>query len=258
MLVSLTLYSVICMLVFFLQERILFVPEKLGKGHLFHFDQPFEERTIVATDGVKLSGVLFTSEHSRGLIFLMHGNAGSLESIGGVATTFTSLNFDVFILDYRGFGKSEGKISSETQLFDDVQMAYDALKEEYPENKIILLGYSIGSGLAAKLASENHAHQLILEAPYYSLTDLMRHKYPFLPTFLLSYKMETNHYLKKCQMPITIFHGTKDGAIYYGSSLKLKQELKEKVALIPLPGLGHNGFSTNEIFLNELKNTLND
>jgi uncharacterized protein len=110
------------------------------------------------------------------------------------------------------------------------------------------LGYSIGTGFASKLASNNHPRLLILHAPYYNLTDLMRHKYPIVPTFILKYQLKTNEYLKNCKMPVIIFHGDKDKGIYYGSSLKLKKEFKPQDTLITLHGQGHNGIIANETY----------
>ena len=93
------------------------------------------------------------------------------------------MNYDVYILDYRGYGKSQGSIESKDQLFSDVESAYKEIKKRYPENKIIILGYSVGTGLASKLASVNNAELLILQAPYYSLRDEMKQKFSFLPVF---------------------------------------------------------------------------
>ena len=168
----------------------------------------------------------------------MHGNAGSLSSWGGVAETYTNLNYDIFILDYRGYGKSEGSINGQEQLFQDVQAVYAELKKKYKEDKIIVLGYSIGTGLASKIASTNNPKLLILQAPYYSLTDLMRHTYRIIPTFILKYTFETNEFITNCKMPIVIFHGNQDRVIYYGSSRKLKEQFKEQISLITLEGQG--------------------
>ena len=96
------------------------------------------------------------------------------------------------MIDYRGYGKSQGHINSEQQFLEDVQLAYDFVKKRYPENKIIVLGYSIGTGAAANVTANNHPCLLILQAPYYSLTDMMRHKYSIIPTFILKYKFETD------------------------------------------------------------------
>ena len=190
------------------------------------------------------------------MIFYLHGNAGSLRSWGEIAKTFTDLNYDVFMLDYRGYGKSEGNISSQNQLYKDVQIVYDNLKTKYDENKIIVLGYSIGTGLATKLASSNQPKLLILQAPYYSLTDLMKHDYPIIPTFILKYKLETNEYIGNCKMPIVIFHGDKDEVVYYKSSVKLKKLIKANDRLIILQGQGHNGITNNPNYIIEIKKIL--
>ena len=130
-------------------------------------------------------------------------------------------------------------------MFEDNQIAYNELKKRYNEDKIIVLGYSIGTGLAAKLASTNRPKLLILQAPYYNLTDMMKHSYSLVPTFILKYKFATNEYLKNCKMPVVIFHGDQDYVIYYGSSLKLKEEFKLGDTLITLKEQGHNGMSDN-------------
>jgi uncharacterized protein len=128
---------------------------------------------------------------------------------GEVAKTYTDLNYDVYMLDYRGYGKSEGMITNEELLYQDLQTVYDELKSKYDESKIVVLGYSIGTGLAAKIASVNNPKLLILQAPYYSLTDLMKHTFPIIPTFILKYKFETNKFLTDCKMPVIIFHGNR-------------------------------------------------
>lgn len=249
-------YLLICLLLFFFQEKLIFHPQKLEKIYSFQFDQKFEEKNITTADGTTLSGLLFKADSSKGLIFYLHGNSGSLSSWGVVAKTYTDLNYDVFLLDYRGFGKSEGEINSQSQLHADIQTAYDELKKQYTEDKIIVLGYSIGTGPAAKVASANNPKLLILQAPYYSLTDLTRHIYPIIPTFILKYKLETNEYLKACKMPVVIFHGDQDKTIYYGSSLKLKEEFKSIDKLITLKEQGHNGITYNEDYVKELKKLL--
>src|SRR5436190_3744685 len=219
-------YVLICIILFFFQEKLIFLPEKLDKNFKFAFDEKFKEINIKAKDGKLLNGVLFISDSSKGLIFYLHGNAGSLNSWGEVAKRYTELKYDVFMLDYRGYGKSEGSIHSQKQFYEDIQIAYDEMKKTYEESNIVVLGYSVGTGPAAYLASTNHPGLLILQAPYYSLTDMMRHTYPIIPTFFLKYKFDTYQYIKECKMPIVIFHGNQDDVIYYNSSVKLKEFLK--------------------------------
>ena len=166
------------------------------------------------------------------------------------------MNYDVFILDYRGYGKSEGSIKSQRQLFQDIQTAYDDLINIYNEDSVIVLGYSIGTGLASKIASENNPKLLILQAPYYNLKDVMRHLYPIIPRFILKFKLNTNKFITECKMPIVIFHGNQDEVIYYGSSLKLKELLKGKDTFITLTGQGHNGISDNQDYREEIQRIL--
>jgi uncharacterized protein len=250
-------YSLICILLYLFQEKLIFFPQKLTPDYRFGFNQPFEELNITTSDKTQLHGLLFKADSSKGLVFYLHGNAGALDSWGEVAQTYTGLNYDVFLLDYRGYGKSNGAINSQKQLFEDIQTVYDTLKNRYEENRIVVLGYSIGTGPASHVASTNNPSLLILQAPYYSLTDMMRHSYPIIPTFILKYKFETNNYLKVCKSPVVIFHGNQDEVIYYGSSLKLQSCFKQHDTLITLEGQSHNGITDNPVYQAELKRILN-
>jgi pimeloyl-ACP methyl ester carboxylesterase len=250
------LYILLCLLLYFFQEKLIFFPQHLDKNYKFEFGQKFEEINSKATDGKLINGLLFKADYSKGLIFYLHGNAGSLSSWGKVAKTYTDLNYDIFMIDYRSYGKSEGEINGQNQLFEDNQIVYNELIKKYSEDKIIVLGYSIGTGLASKLASTNNPKLLILQAPYYNLTDMMKQRFSFIPTFILKYKFSTNEYLKNCKMPVVIFHGNSDQVINYGSSLKLKKQFKAKDTLITLNGQGHNGMTDNEEYKKELAKIL--
>lgn len=249
-------YILLCVLLYFVQEKLIFFPEQLQSDYRFIFNQNFHELNIKTADGVLLNSVLFKADSSKGVIFYLHGNGGSIRSWGEIARAYTDMHYDLFMLDYRGYGKSGGAITSEKQIFADVQTTYNTLKTIYKEDEIIILGYSIGTGPATKLASGNRAKRLILQAPYYSLTDMMKRKYSIIPRFLLKYKFETDRYIKECRMPVTIFHGDNDEVIDYSSSLKLKALFKPSDTLITLKGQGHNGMSDNPEYLAELKRLL--
>lgn len=251
------LYVILCGYLYFFQEKLIFLPEKLSKNFTFKFPQKFEEMNIKASDGTLLNGLLFKVKKPKGLIFYVHGNGGILRTWGDVAKTYEKMDYDLFIYDFRGYGKSEGKITDEKQLFDDDQLLYDHLKKQYPETKIVVMGYSIGTGPAAKLASENSPKLLVLQAPYYNLKDMMKQLYPVIPTFILRYNFATNEYLKKCRMPVAIFHGTKDEVIYYGSSLKLEKEFKKSDTLITLKGEVHNKITDNLQYQSALEKLMN-
>ena len=236
------------------------MPQTLAKDFIFSHYENFEEHYLEMEDGKQLHSLLFKTEDPKGVVFYLHGNAGSLQGWGSVEEIFTALGYDVFIPDYRGYGKSEGTIKSEAQLHEDMQTLYDKLKEEYPEKKIIVLGHSIGSGMAARLAAVNDPKLLILQAPPYSLPDLVKNTFPLklFPTFLLRYKLETGKYIQAADMPVVVLHGDQDEIVYYGSSLKLKKDFKPADTLITLEGLGHNNFLDTQRYRSEIKRILEE
>lgn len=251
-------YILFLALVYFFQEKMIFLPQTLAKDHIFQFDQPFEERYVEMKDGKILHALLFKAENSKGVVLFLHGNAGSLAGWGSVAETFTTLNYDAFIPDFRGYGKSEGAIKSESQVHQDMQSLYNNLKKEYSENRIIVLGHSIGSGMAANLAANNDPRLLILQAPYYSLPDLAENTPPLniFPQFLFKYKFETGKKLRETKVPVVVIHGEEDEVIYYGSSLKLEEKFKPGDTLITLDKYGHNDFLTSERYKIEMEKVL--
>ncbi len=251
------LYMALCGLLWFKQEKMIFHPHPLPADYKFAYTGNYSEIKVPTFDGKTLSGVLFKADTSKGLVFYLHGNAGALDTWGDIADIYTSLGYDIFILDYRGFGKSEGTISNEEQFYKDVQAAYDVMKKQYAESKIVVEGYSIGTGPAAMLASANNPKLLILQAPYYSLTDVGEHLYPSItPKFLNRYTFETFRYVQSCKSPVVIFHGDADETIYYGSSLKLKEHFKQGDTLFTLNGALHGRLNQNEDYQRELKELL--
>ncbi|MGI4867330.1 MAG: alpha/beta hydrolase [Janthinobacterium lividum] len=241
---ALVLYVVGCGFLYFKQELLLFYPQKLPATYQFHFPGEYREYPITAPDGAHLSGLLFQVKAPKGLVFFLHGNGGSLAGWGGVAATYTHLGYDVFLLDYRGYGKSQGRISSQAQLLGDVEAAYNQLKINYPEQSIVIAGYSVGTGPAAWLAARHRPRLLLLHAPYYSMADMAAHTiklWPILPGWLLRYPLPTNEFVQQVRAPIVLFHGDHDALIPYTSSARLRALLPGDAQLIGLPGGEHNG-----------------
>lgn len=243
------LYLGLAALVYFGQEKIVFYPQKLPPDYVFRFGLPFRELVIPAADGTPLHGLLFPVPAPRGLVFYLHGNAGSLAGWGEIAGTYTRLGYDVFLPDYRGFGKSGGRVSGEAQFYADAQAAYDRLREQYDAQNIVVIGYSIGTAVAARLAATNRPQQLILQAPYYSLPDLARRLFPVLsrvlPGALIKYKFNTWQFVRDAQVPVTVFHGDRDEVIPHEAALQLKKYLKPHDRFVTLPRQGHNGMNEN-------------
>lgn len=242
--------------VYFNQGELIFIASKLPNNHKFEFNQDFEELNIPSFDNKKLNGLLFKTLNPKGLVFYLHGNAGSLDTWGSVAKNYTDLGYDIFILDYRGFGKSEGEIENQDQVFQDLTFAYSKLITKYDRNKVIIIGYSIGTGLATYLASIENPKKLILQAPYYNFIEFSSGRVPFVPDFLRKFKFETDKYIVKVKSSIYIFHGNKDQVIPYDNSIRLQKLLKPTDKVFILDGQDHLGINENSDFQDELKTIL--
>lgn len=235
-----------------MQEKLLFHPDKLPADLKYSFPASFEEINYAPGKDVAINALHFKADSSKGIVFYLHGNAGALDSWGNVAPRFLQSHYDLLIIDYRGFGKSRGKLSEEG-LFSDAQFIYNKLKEQYGEDRIIVYGRSIGTGIAAHVASKNHPCKLILETPYYNLEDLVKDLYPVAPAFILRYHFRTNEYLSSVKCPVYLFHGTSDEVIYYGSSGKLQKLFKPGDTLITIPGGKHNDLASFDEYRKGLK-----
>jgi hypothetical protein len=238
---------------------MLFKPEKLPKDFEFYYEnQETEEYFMETRDGATINGVLFKSkEKPRGVVLYLKGNSKSIKGWGKFAVDFTRHNFNVFMVDYRGFGKSTGR-RSQKAIKRDLQLVYDKLKELVNEKYIILYGRSLGSGFATKLASMNNPRMLILDAPYYSLTKVTRRYMPFMPlSVLMKYPLPTYKWLKYVQCPIHIIHGTNDKLIPFKTSVKLSKIKPKLTKLYTVIGGGHKNLNNFESYHSMLDDILN-
>ncbi len=210
------------------------MPEELPRDYEFEFHMPFEEMFFDRGEGVELNALLFQTEDPRGVVYFLHGNADSLREWGYSAENFFQYDFDVFMPDYRGFGKSTGSLSEEA-LLDDALYLYERLTERYEESEIILCGYSLGTPIATYVASRTNPRMLILESPFYNMKDLARRHYPYLPTFLVRYPLRTDQYIQEVDAPIRILQGKDDEVVPYETSARLKKYLTEDDEFFTIP-----------------------
>jgi len=254
--ICLVIYLGICGFFYFDQEHLIFPGKKVNTGYHYNFALPYRQYAIKTPDGNIVDGYLFKTNNSRGLIFYLHGNGDNVESWSKAIPKYLALGYDTFVFDYPGYGKSTGHLYSLGQFFTAIQTAYDTMERVYPENHIVIMGYSLGSGAGAWLAAHNHPKLLLMLAPYYSIGDMALKRYPFLPVLILKYPIDTYQYLQKIKAPVVIFHGDRDEIIYYGSSLKLKPYFKPGDTLITLPGQGHLHYDDNPVFMGDVKQIL--
>ncbi len=249
------LYVLCCAIIFFAQEKLLFYPTKLPKEYTFRFDNEFEEVNLKVDNNIALNALLFKAKIRKGVVLFLHGNGGAIHSWGEGANLYIENGYDVLYLDYRGYGKSDGKIISESQLIDDAQIAYDYLKQNYDEDKIIISGTSIGTGIATKIAANNNPRKLILTSPYYSLKSLVKEKIKVIPGFVIKYQLKTSAFLKQTKCPVIIFHGDSDQVIPHHHSLKLKEDFPQ-IDLHLLKNYGHNNLTQSDAYVKKMSEIL--
>lgn len=232
--------ALVSILAYFLQERFIFKPEKLKQDFRFVYDIPFREYFFDVEPGVRINGLHFHRENATGLLLYFHGNTRSIKGWARYAKDFYKYNYDVVLVDYRGFGKSTGK-RSEKEMLQDMQFVYDELKKICSEDHIIVYGRSIGSGFATWLASRNNPRYLILDAPYYSFRKVVQRFLPILPVrFVLRYHLRTDQWIKEVKCHTYILHGTRDWLIPIKHSMNLQKINPRKITLIRIEGGGHN------------------
>jgi len=243
-------------LIYFFQERFIFKPEKLKQDFQFKYDIPFREYFFDIEAGVRINGLHFYREQPKGLILYFHGNTRSIKGWAKYARDFYRYDYDVVLIDYRGFGKSTGK-RSEKEMLGDMQFIYDRLKEQYGENHLIIYGRSMGSGFATKLASDNHPRYLILDAPYFNFRRVIERFLPILPVrVVLRYHLRTDKWIQLVKCPIYIIHGTRDWLIPIRHSEELQNLNPRKITLIRIHGGRHNNLPSFDEYHNFVRDIL--
>lgn len=229
---------------FLFQHRFVYFPEKQIHHNPSDVGLAYEEINFQSRDHVRLSGWFIPAENPKGTILFCHGNAGNMGDRLGTMTKCHELGFNFFIFDYRGYGKSEGKLS-EAGTYHDALGAWNYLinkKGETPD-KIIIYGRSLGAGVASWLATQVKPACLIIEAAFTSVQDIGAETYPFFPVrFLSRFHYPTKKNLSKVDTPVLVLHSTDDTVIPFHHGEKLFAAAKEPKAFVKMAGEHANGF----------------
>jgi pimeloyl-ACP methyl ester carboxylesterase len=244
-------------MLYFLQEKLIFLPTKLDQDYRYNFEEPFEEFTVERPDGASLNALRFRRDKPYGVILYFHGNAGDLSRWGEVVQDLVRHNYDLVIMDYRTYGKSRGRLSEEA-LLADAQAFYDYTTEIYNKEDIIVYGRSLGTAMASYLSSRNPVPLLVLETPFYSMLDVARDRFPIIPVELfLKYPFKNHEFLEETESRIVILHGDKDKVVPIESAKKLYRSLDGKPAeFIEIEGGKHNDLGMHKKYQNAIRELL--
>ena len=247
-------YASIVGALYLAQERIIFPGTKLPPDHKFSFDQPYRE-VQVEVPGASLNALHITQPAPRGLLFFIHGNGGDLSTWTTGVDFYRKVNYDLFIFDYRGYGKSTGKIESEAQLHADVRAAWDTIAPQYRARKIpiVIYGRSLGTGLAAQLARDVDPALVIMVSSYTSLLAASKRTYTIAPDWILKYPLRTDAIIGDVKSPIMMIHGKQDELIPHTDSEQLRKHVRAPSSLLIIDGAGHNDIHQFPVYLEALE-----
>jgi uncharacterized protein len=257
--VMLFLYALIGILLWTFQDKLFFQSTPLPQDYQFNFTEPHRELLIPLNEKDKLSIVEFYPKdtlHSRGVVLYFHGNRENITHYAKFVPSFTKHGYEVWMMDYPGFGKSTGE-PTEQRFYSDALLLYKMAYQKFSVDSIIFYGKSLGTGVATELASHAGGKRLILETPYYSLPSLASAHVPMYPaSTMVNYKFPVHEYLPYVQIPVSIFHGTDDDVIPYSNSAQLKTLLKPADEFITIQNGNHNDLSSFALYHQKLDSLL--
>lgn len=221
---------------FFPQRELVATPSDWGLE--------YREVELTAVDGVHLHGWYIPHPDAHRVLLFFHGNAGNVSHRGDSIAIFHRLGLDVFIIDYRGYGRSEGS-PDERGLYRDATAAWRFLTEQqgFEGRNVVLFGRSLGGVVAAELASRVDAGALILESTLSSGRDFARSAFPLLSRVVaLRYEFDTVRSLRSVHCPVLVLHSPDDEIMPYALGEKVYRAAPEPRQMVRLRGDHNSGF----------------
>lgn len=222
-----------------LQEKILYHPDPTPA--VVPDGSPIEAVTLKTEDGESIIAWSMPAQENCPTMLMFHGNGGHLQRGLWQFRKLYDAGVGMFAVSWRGYAGSSG-VPSEAGLFADSEAAYAHLsKSGMSEDQIVIHGYSLGSGPATRLAALHESRALILQAPYYSMLDLVERKAPFLPvSWIFRHPYRSDLYIPDVTEPILIAHGGEDTLIPPSQSARLANLATAPTQRIVIEGSAHN------------------
>lgn len=236
-------YAALVGAVFLLQGSLIYFPD-IGRQILRtprDVGLDYETVWLTTEDGVRIEAWYVPAPAARGVALLAHGNAGSIGDRVDYARLFHRLGYSLLLLEYRGYGRSEGK-PSEEGTYADARAAWRHLVTErgFPPARIVLVGESLGGAVAARLAADERPGALVLTSSFVSVPEMAAELYPWLPVrHLTRYRYDTLEALKRVSCPVLIAHSRDDDIVPFSHGERLFAAIKSPKSFLEMAG-GHN------------------
>lgn len=256
-LIAIGIYILCLIGIYFFQEKIIFRAKNLSKNHVYTIDANFEEINLKANDEVTLNALYFKVDNPKGVILYFHGNKGNLERWSHKIKPLLNYDYNLFMIDYRGYGKNDGE-RTEKYMYSDAQLAYDFLLDKFEEDQIVVYGRSLGGTFATYVASKNKPKHLILEATFNNILDVSKKLIPIFPfKKLYRFNFNSDELIKNVTVPTTIFHGDLDSLVPLLLAQKLYLNSNKKTSELIIIDKGtHHNLSESIIYKNKVKKIL--
>ena len=244
LLIGVCIYAGLTALVYFRQSSLVYYPNMPSRALTATPQQiglAYEDVNLLTEDGVRLHGWYVANEPSDKTLLFFHGNAGNISHRLESIELFHRLGLNVLIIDYRGYGQSQGKVS-EAGTYRDAEAAWRYLTRErgIGAERIVIFGRSLGSAIAAWLASRHRPGALILESSLSSVPSMARRLYPFLPVKWLSkFSYATAEYVREIDCPLLVLHSPQDEIIPYAEGRAVFEAAPANKTFVDMRG-GHN------------------
>jgi uncharacterized protein len=226
-----------------MEEQFIFFPSSVIEATPKDYGVAYEDVYFMTADGVKLNGWLILAADAKATLLWFHGNGGNISHRArGAMMLRNKVKTNIFMIDYRGYGRSEG-VASEAGTYEDAAAALGYLKarRDIDPQRIIFFGQSLGAAVAAELAGREECMAVILEAPFASIRAMAQAIYPWLPIGpLLKTRYDVTEKVKRIKAPLLVVHGENDDIVPFEQGKKVFDAATGPKTFHALRGAHHN------------------
>ncbi len=226
-----------------MEQKFIFYPTSAIEQTPADAGLAFDDVTFTTADGIRLNGWFVPYPGADVTLLWFHGNAGNISHrVDNIRLLHDKVATHIFIFDYRGYGRSEGKISEEGTYKDgEAALGYLRSREDVDPKKIVFFGRSLGAAVAAEIATGQQCLALILETPFASIREMARVAFPFLPVGpFLRTRYDTVEKVKKIKAPVLVVHGDRDDIVPFAQGRAVFEAAREPKEFYTIPGARHN------------------